>query len=206
MLPPMQIAAQHHVTVKYAVALEGEPAPDSVENGQVAEFIHGRGQILPGLENRLSGLAAGQRITIDLPPAEAFGERDPALDIRVSKTDFPEDVRDRLTPGMRFRGAHPSNPDQAALFTVTAVEGDALTASGNHPLAGKTLRCDVQVLAVREATDDELNAGGCCGGGGCGSGSCGEGGCGDGSCGSHEHGHEHGGSGGGCGSGGCGCH
>ena len=197
----MQIIADAHVTIRYAVALDSDAAPDCDADGQVTEFISGRGQILPGLEAKLAGHADGERLDLVLPPAEAFGELDPALDLRVPFSDFPEDAREVLKPGMRFRGPHPSEEGKVVAFTVTEIAGDQVVASGNHPLAGKTLRVACEVLAVREATEDELKGGGgCCGGGSCGSGECGKG-----ECGSHEgHEHEHGS--GGCGSGGCGCH
>jgi FKBP-type peptidyl-prolyl cis-trans isomerase SlyD len=210
----MQITADAHVTLRYAIALEADTAPDCEADGQVTEFICGRGQVLPGLEAKLAGHADGERLDLVLPPAEAFGEHDPALDLRVPFSDFPENAREVLKPGMRFRGPHPSEAGKIVAFTVTEIAGDEVVASGNHPLAGKTLRVACDVLAVRAATEEELQGGGCgsgsCGSGSCGSGSCGSGECGSGACGSHEghdheHAHEHG-SGGGCGSGGCGCH
>lgn len=200
----MQIAPDAHVTLRYAVAVESDPAPDCDADGQVTEFIAGRGQILAGLEAKLGGRGEGERLDLVLAPAEAFGEHDPALELRVPFSDFPDGAREHIQPGVRFRGPHPADPERVVGFTVREVAGDEVVASGNHPLAGKTLRVACEVLAVREATEDELaGGGGCCSGGGCGSGSCGDGGCG-----SHEdedHEHEHG-RGGGCGSGGCGCH
>jgi FKBP-type peptidyl-prolyl cis-trans isomerase SlyD len=203
----MQITADAHVTLRYAIALEADIAPDCDADGQVTEFVCGRGQVLPGLEAKLAGHADGERLNLVLPPAEAFGEHDPALDLRVPFSDFPENAREVLKPGMRFRGPHPSEAGKVVAFTVTEIAGDEVVASGNHPLAGKTLRVACEVLAVREATEDELKGGGgCCGGGSCGSGECGNGECGSHEGHDHEHAHEHGSGGGGCGSGGCGCH
>jgi FKBP-type peptidyl-prolyl cis-trans isomerase SlyD len=204
----VEIAADRHVTLRYALAVDGEGAPDADNGGQDTAFIHGRGQVLPGIENRLTGRKAGERLHFALPPAEGFGEHDPNLELELPISEFPEEVRDRLVAGQRFRGPHPSD-GSAVLYVVQERRDDRILASGNHPLAGKTLHLDVAILAVREATEDELSGGGgCCGGGGCGSGGCGDGSCGDGGCGEHEHGHDHGHShgGGGCGSGGCGCH
>lgn len=196
----MHIATDAHVTLRYAVAMSADAAPDCEADGQVTEFIHGRGQILPGLEAKLAGHGEGERLDLVLTPAEAFGEHDPALELRVPFSDFPDGAREHLQPGARFRGPHPSDTERVVLFTVREVGADAVVASGNHPLAGKSLRIACEVLAVRAATEDELKGGGgCCSGGGCGSGSCGEGGCGDGSCGDGEA------KGGGCGSESCGC-
>lgn len=208
----MHIAADAHVTLRYAVALETDAKPDCDADGQVTEFICGRGQILAGLEAKLSGHGEGERLDLVLQPAEGFGEHDPSLELRVPFSEFPDNAREHLKPGMRFRGPHPTVATQVVSYTVREIAGDEVVASGNHPLAGKTLRIACEVLAVREATEDEL-AGGGCGSGGCGSGSCGSGSCGSGECGSHDghdhdHAdeHEHASKGGGCGSGGCGCH
>lgn len=205
----MQIAPDAHVTVRYSVALDGDAAPDCTADGQETAFIHGRGQVLPGLETRLAGHGAGERLDLLLSPAEAFGEHDPALELRLPMSEFPDSARASIQPGARFRGPHPNDPGRAVAFTVREVIGEEIVASGNHPYAGRALRISVEILAVREASADELAGGGCggggCGGGGCGSGGCGDGSCGDGGCGDdHDHAdHDHGG---GCGGGGCGCH
>lgn len=198
----MQIAPDAHVTLRYAVALESEGKPDCEANGQVTEFICGRGQILAGLEAKLSGHAAGERFDLLLQPAEAFGEVDPELEMRVPFSEFPDDAREHLKPGVRFRGPHPTVEGREVAYVVREVSDEGVLASGNHPLAGKTLQVACEVLTVREATEEELSGGGCCSGGGCGSGECGGGGCGSHE--GHDHDHEH--AEGGCGSGGCGHH
>lgn len=204
----MQIAPDAHVTVRYCVALDNEAAPDCTADGQETAFIHGRGQVLPGLEAKLTGHAEGERLDLVLTPAEAFGEHDPTLELRLPISEFPEGARASIQPGARFRGPHPADDSRVVAYTVREVIGEEIVASGNHPYAGRALKISVEILAVREASEDELaGGGGCCSGGGCGGGSCGEGGCGEGGCDSHEHdhaGHDH--AKGGCGSGGCGCH
>jgi FKBP-type peptidyl-prolyl cis-trans isomerase SlyD len=65
----MQITADAHVTLRYAIALEADTVPDCAADGQVTEFICGRGQVLPGLESKLAGRADGERIDLVLPPA-----------------------------------------------------------------------------------------------------------------------------------------
>lgn len=212
----MQITPDAHVTLRYAVALESDAAPDCDADGQVTEFVCGRGQVLPGLESKLAGHADGERLELMLLPAEAFGEHDPALELRVPFSDFPDNAREIMKPGMKFRGPHPIDAERVVAFTVREIAGEEIVASGNHPLAGKTLRVACEVLAVRAATDDELSGGGC-GSGGCGSGSCGQGSCGSGECDSHaghdheghdqaEHDHAHETGTGGCCGGGGGCH
>ncbi|MCS6970995.1 MAG: FKBP-type peptidyl-prolyl cis-trans isomerase [Planctomycetes bacterium] len=167
----MRIAADMHVTLRYALALSGDPDPDCNQDGRIVEFVWGRGQIIAGLEARLEGLSDGDRLQVTLPPSEAFGERDPTLDIRVARDEFPAEARMHLQPGLRFRGPHPHDAARAAVFTITAVDGETIHATANHPLAGQELRIACEVLAVRAATSEEL-AERCC------QGACGSGGCG----------------------------
>ena len=166
----MQIAPDAHVTVRYCVALDDAAAPDCAVDGQETAFIHGRGQVLPGLEAQLAGHNEGERLDLVLSPAEAFGERDPALETRIPLSEFPESARGSIQPGARFRGPHPADPAQVVAFTVRELAGDEVVASGNHPFAGRSLKISVEVLAVRAASEEEL-AGGGCGAGGCGGGS-----------------------------------
>ncbi len=201
----MQIAPDAHVTIRYCVAFDNGDTPDCTVDGQETVYIHGRGQVLPGLETRLIGHAVGDRLDLSLTPAEAFGEHDPALETRLPLSEFDAESRARLQPGTRFQGPHPKDAKQVVTYFVRELTTDTVVASANHPYAGRSLKLSVQVLSVRESTADEL-AGNCCGKGSCGASSCGSEGCDcaheqDHDHDEHEHGHH-----GGCGSGGCGGH
>ena len=114
-------------------------------------YLHGYGQIVPGLEKALDGSEAGLQTTITIAPTDAYGEKDPQAVIRAAMGDFPPDLA--LTPGVEVQA---DTPDGPLSFTVVAVEGDEAVLDANHPLAGKTLTFDVEVLEVREATAEEL--------------------------------------------------
>lgn len=115
-------------------------------------YLHGGGQIIPGLENALLGLLVGAKKTVTVPPHDGYGEIDEALVTTVSRNNFPpgQDIE----VGMRF--AAESDDGDSVVFTVTDVTGDQISVDGNHPLAGETLTFNVEVLSVREATEEEL--------------------------------------------------
>lgn len=190
----MTIAQDKVVVMHYSVRANDEVL-DSSFDGQPLSFIVGRGFLIPGLEKELIGKSAGERLELDIAAADAYGERHDELVQEVPKSMFGGV---EVQTGMQFRA---TTDDGEQSVIVVDVDGDTVVVDGNHPLAGMDLSFDVELMEVRDATEEELihghvhSAGGC----GCSSG----GGCGDaGGCGCDDgHGH-----GGGCGSGGCGCH
>jgi FKBP-type peptidyl-prolyl cis-trans isomerase SlyD len=114
-------------------------------------YLHGFGQLIPGLESTLDGSASGSRTTVTVSPGDAYGERDPSAVIRAATSDFPEGLA--LEPGVEVQTETPDGP---ITFTVVSVEGEEAVLDANHPLAGKTLTFDVEVLDVRMATADEI--------------------------------------------------
>jgi FKBP-type peptidyl-prolyl cis-trans isomerase SlyD len=152
----MIIATNTVVSMNYKVATaEGQHIDQS--DGEPLVFLVGHGQIIPGLEKALMGKAAGDRLEVTVAPAEAYGEIDEELDIKVLKSQFPKDVPAKhLVPGFQFRAEHPSKDGEQVIFTVHAVEGDEVFVSGNHELAGETLCFQVEVVAIREANREEI--------------------------------------------------
>jgi FKBP-type peptidyl-prolyl cis-trans isomerase SlyD len=113
-------------------------------------FVFGYGVLLPALEARLEGLTAGSRMSIELAARDAYGERDAARQIEVSREEFPADV----AAGDRFEL---EGDDGSELVTsVLAVSEDLVVLDLNHPLAGQKIRFDIEVLDARAATPEEL--------------------------------------------------
>lgn len=141
---------------------------DSSAGNPPISYLEGAGQIIDGLDQRLRAAVTGAKTRVQVPPAEAYGERDPAQIQRVKRTLLP--VEGELQIGEQFQ----TGPDrQAPVVTVVGVEGDEVLLDGNHPLAGVELTFDVEIVDAREATAEELSHGHAHGaGGGCG---CGEG-------------------------------
>lgn len=125
---------------------------DSSAGGEPLAFMEGASEIIPGLESRILGAGAGERKTIHVSAAEAYGQRDDKLVFTVPSEKLPGD---NIQIGDRFRGGEGESP----IFTVTAVQDGVVTMDANHPLAGKDLVFDVEILEVREATAEEVTHG-----------------------------------------------
>ena len=124
------------------------------------EFFVGGDDLLAKVEEALLGQDVGFETTLHLEPEHAFGEYDPQLVFFESREIFPDGS---VEPGMQFEGPPPGavTPDlpEDAIYTVTEVYPDHVVLDGNHPLAGIALRLSLVVRDVREATDDEIEAG-----------------------------------------------
>ena len=151
---------------------EGRVLDSSAGNPPVS-YLEGAGQIIDGLDQRLRTVAAGVKTRVQVPAAEAYGERDPEQVQRVKRVLLPVDGEVQI--GETFRTGEDR---QAPVVTVVGVEGDEVLLDGNHPLAGVALTFDVEIVEAREATAEELSHGHAHGGG------AGGGGCGEG-CGCH---------------------
>jgi len=142
----MRVEANTHVLVKYVLRANGE----IVDAGETPiEYVHGYRMLVPGLEAALAGMRAGERRTIALDPDEAFGARDEELVFRVDREELPQNAN----AGDEFV----IEPDAIDVRVVSIDEKEA-TLDANHPLAGVSVVYDVEILAVRAATDDEIRA------------------------------------------------
>ncbi|PJG85505.1 peptidylprolyl isomerase [Conservatibacter flavescens] len=192
----MKIAKNVVVSIAYQVRTEDGVLVDEAPVNQPLEYLQGHKNLVIGLENALEGKSVGDKFEVRVKPEEAYGEYNENLVQRVPKDVFMG--VDELEVGMRFI----ADTDVGPLpVVITEVSADDVVVDGNHMLAGQELLFNVEVVATREATAEEIAhghihqaGGGCCGGHGHDDGH----GCG---CGSHHHEHEHDHSHGGCGCG-----
>jgi FKBP-type peptidyl-prolyl cis-trans isomerase SlyD len=147
----MQIAANCVAYIHYTLTDDKGAVLDSSSGGEPLAYLHGAGNIIPGLEKALEGKQAGDKLSVTVQPADGYGVRDEGLVQKVPKRAF-QGVKD-IRPGMRF---HANTGGGAAQVTVTQVQGDMVTIDGNHALAGVTLNFEVEVAKVREASAEEL--------------------------------------------------
>ncbi|MDT7042009.1 peptidylprolyl isomerase [Candidatus Nitronereus thalassa] len=143
------------VSMHYKLMDEAGKVLDSSEGGEPLAYLHGAGNIVSGLEKALVGKSAGDSLTVKVAPAEGYGEVDPN-GIKVIERAAFEGV-DVVEAGMAFEAKAPDGTAQH--IVVTKVEGDEVTIDLNHPLAGVTLNFDIQIVNVREATQEELDHG-----------------------------------------------
>ncbi|AWS94896.1 peptidylprolyl isomerase [Citrobacter sp. CRE-46] len=198
----MKVAKDLVVSLAYQVRTEDGVLVDESPVSAPLDYLHGHGSLISGLETALDGHEVGDKFDVAVGANDAYGQYDENLVQRVPKDVFMG--VDELQVGMRFLAETDQGP---VPVEITEVEDDHVVVDGNHMLAGQNLKFNVEVVAIREATEEELAHGhvhgahghdhdhdhghdGCCGG--------------------HDHGHEHGGEGccggGGKGNGGCGCH
>lgn len=143
----MEIENQRVVLIHYTLKNDQGEVLDSSAGGEPLAYLHGMGNIVPGLEKALTGKKAGDKLNAKVAPEEGYGLRDEKLIQQVPRRSF-QGVRE-LKPGMRFNS-------QGGPVTVTRVMGDMVTIDGNHALAGETLNFEIEVTQVREATGEEL--------------------------------------------------
>lgn len=150
----MQIADDKAVSLHYTLTNNGGEVIDSSDDGDALVYLHGQGNIIPGLENALTGKKVGDKFKVTIAPKDAYGEvMDDMVEI-VSKDKF-EGV-DTLEVGMQF---HADVSHGTGIVTIVAIEGDQVTLDGNHPLAGETLNFDIEILDIRDASPEELSHG-----------------------------------------------
>lgn len=171
------------VSINYTLKDDDGNVVDTCVGGAPLEYVHGRNFLLTKLEELITGKNPGDKFSCVLPPEDGYGEYKPELVVEVPRSEFDTSVS--IEPGMAFQAMTEAGP---AIVLVKEVKDDVIVIDGNNDMAGKTLHFDIEILDVREATEDELASGmvgGGCGGcgGGCG-GDCNcDGGCGDGGCG-----------------------
>ncbi len=107
----------------------------------------GDGSLLPGFEARLLGLVTGDRKEFDIPPEDGFGQPNPNNMQTMKRTDFAADMP--IAPGLVVSFADAQNAELPGV--IASIEGDRVEVDFNHPLAGKTLKFDVQILEVKDA-------------------------------------------------------
>lgn len=147
----MEISESRVVLMHYTLTNTAGETLDSSRGGEPLAFLHGSGNIIPGLEKALLGKKAGDALKVTVSPAEGYGERHPELVQQVPRRMF-QGIRD-IKPGMSFNAESAQGPRQVV---VTQVAGDMVTVDGNHPLAGETLHFDVEITEVRAATAEEM--------------------------------------------------
>ena len=143
------------VSMHYTLTNNEGEVLDSSEGADPLVYLHGAGNIIPGLEKALVGKTTGASVQAKIAPAEAYGEGEPQRGETVPMAAF-QGV-DKVEPGMAFQAQ--GSDGQVRRIVVTAVAGDEVTVDGNHPLAGVELNFDVEVTNVREASAEELSHG-----------------------------------------------
>lgn len=132
------------VKVHYTGKLEDGSVFDSSVSRDPLEVTLGQGQLIPGFENAVVGLEVGDKTTAEIPSADAYGERREDLEVTVEREQLPEDIKPEV--GMQLQLNQPDG--QPVPVQVTKVEEDNIVIDANHPLAGKNLSFDIEVVEI----------------------------------------------------------
>ncbi len=157
----MKIAHNSVVQFNYRLNDEAGAPVEASDPGEPVAYLHGHGNLISGLEKALEGRESGAQFSVTLPPEEAYGARQADAVQRIAVKHL-RGAR-RWQPGMVAEVETDHGPRQVQIIKVGKFMADVDT---NHPLAGKTLTFEIEVVAVREATEEELAHGHAHGAGG----------------------------------------
>jgi FKBP-type peptidyl-prolyl cis-trans isomerase SlyD len=144
------------VSMAYELTVDGELIDSSTDiEGEAIAFIQGLGQIIPGLEKALYGMKVGESKQVKVPAKEAYGEVDGEAFIWVPRDDFPDSIPLEVGTVFEMR----EQEGETLLARISELGEEQVRVDLNHPLAGKTLEFDIQIMELRPATTEELEHG-----------------------------------------------
>ena len=146
----MQVAQDAVVLIHYTLTDDKGEKLDSSDGTPLA-YLHGNGNLIPGLERELEGKSAGDKLSVKIAAADGYGEYDKSLVQRIPRRTL-KGVGD-IRVGMQL---HTQSAHGVRAVTVTQIQGDMVTIDANHALAGQNLNFEVEIAEVRAATEQEL--------------------------------------------------
>lgn len=150
----MKTASNMVVSLRYTLTDDEGEVLDSSDGREPFTYLHGHSNIIPGLEKALEGTTVGHHSKVAIAPAEGYGEKNPELIFEAPLAHFPPDMK--LETGQRVYAEGPEGP---VSFAVVELTDTGAVLDGNHPLAGKQLHFDVEVIDIRPATQEEIQHG-----------------------------------------------
>jgi FKBP-type peptidyl-prolyl cis-trans isomerase SlyD len=143
------------VSIHYTLRDDAGDVVDSSAEGDPLEYLHGAGNIVPGLEAAMAGRAVGDKFSVDVPPDQGYGEVDDDQVRTVPRRAFPAGLEPEV--GMQLMVA--GEDDEPMPVWIAEFDDEEITLDANHPLAGETLHFEIEVVAVRAATAEEVEHG-----------------------------------------------
>lgn len=150
----MQIGERTVASFHYTLTNDAGQVIDSSADRAPLTYLHGAGNIVPGLEKEMAGRSTGDSFNVVVAPEEGYGMPNPMM-IQVVPREAFQGV-ETLEVGMEFQAQTPQGPMSVA---IAKIEGEEVTVDGNHPLAGQTLHFAIEVTDVRDASLEELTHG-----------------------------------------------
>ena len=153
----MNISNECYVEIHYALYNEQKEVVDGSRGGEPLPYIHGQGNIIPGLEQALEGHQEGDKFSVTVQPEQGYGPRDEEKVSIIDRESFAG--FDHIEEGMLCQIEGEEGEQQLVTLTKIDDEEGEVTIDANHPFAGKVLNFEVEVITVRAATDAELQNG-----------------------------------------------
>lgn len=132
------------VKVHYTGKLDAGQVFDSSANRDPLKFTLGEGQVIPGFEEPIVGMNPGDSKTVNIPAERAYGPHRDEMVVVVGREHFPEDIKPEIGDQLQMRHAS----GQPVVVTVTEIDGESVTLDANHPLAGKDLTFDIDLVEI----------------------------------------------------------
>jgi FKBP-type peptidyl-prolyl cis-trans isomerase SlyD len=146
----MQITKNKVAAIHYTLRDNKGTVIDTSDGREPLYYLHGAGNLIMGMEEGLEGKGQGAKLTLKIAPEKGYGQIDPEMIQKVPRSAFGDQ---EVKKGMKF------STNQGGVVTVTDVGLENITVDANHPLAGVELNFDVEVVEVRNATEEELSHG-----------------------------------------------
>jgi peptidylprolyl isomerase len=139
-----QAKAGDSVKIHYTGTLDDGTQFDSSDGREPLAFELGSGQVIPGFDKAVDGMAVGETKSVNIPAEDAYGPHHPQMIQEVPRSALPDDLEPAEGMGLQAQG-----PDGQVLnLVVTGVQEDSITVDGNHPLAGKALNFDIELVSI----------------------------------------------------------
>lgn len=132
------------VKIHYTGTLDDGTQFDSSAGREPLEFTLGSGQVIPGFDKAVDGMAVGESKQVNITPEDAYGPRHEQMIQEVPKSALPPDMTPEVGMGLQAQG----QDGRAVQLTVTAVGDDSITVDGNHPLAGQALNFAIELVSI----------------------------------------------------------
>lgn len=146
----MIISKDAVVSIHYTLRDNDGNIIDSSSGKDPLHYLHGRGNLIVGMEEGLDGKSHGEKLNLKIAPEKGYGEKNEKMIQKVPRSAFGDQ---KVEAGMQF------NTQNGQVVTITEVGMNEITVDGNHPLAGVALNFEVEIMNVRAATQDELDHG-----------------------------------------------
>lgn len=148
-----RIAKDAVVAIDYRLTVADGTEVDTTADRGPMEYLHGHQNIIPGLEQELEGHEEGDTLDVTVTPGDGYGEHEPERVVQVNREQLGFEPEIGAVVSARL----PDGREQHLL--IAEIEGETVTLDGNHPLAGQTLRFEVSIASIREATEAEITNG-----------------------------------------------